>query len=220
MSEHGLSIAIADDSILLREGLRRLLEDEGHRVIAAVEDADQLRHAVGRERPALAIVDVRMPPTHTDEGLRAAIEIKRDHPEMGVLVLSQYVVRDYAVTLLSTHTSGVGYLLKDRVTDIDEFLDSIGRVAAGGTAVDPSVIQQLLAQPQRPSALDALTEREREVLAEMAEGRSNPTIASRLFLSTSSVEKAVGSIFDKLGLDPADGHSRRVRAVLFYLESL
>lgn len=220
MAETHLRVALADDSILLREGMRRLLEDEGHQIVASVPDADQLTRAIDREHPELVIVDVRMPPTHTDEGLRAAIEIKQNYPQIGVLVLSQYVVREYAVDLLATQISGVGYLLKDRVTDIDEFLDSIARVADGGTAIDPTVVQQLLTQPKTPNKLESLTAREYEVLSEMAEGRSNPTIAQRLFLSTSSVEKAVGSIFDKLGLDTTDGHSRRVRAVLVYLEEL
>lgn len=218
-SADGLTIVIADDSMLLREGLRRLLEDEGHRVLASVSDSEQLHRAVESEQPQLVVVDVRMPPTHTDEGLRAALEIKRTHPTMGVMVLSQYVVRDYAVELFSTQTAGVGYLLKDRVTHIDEFMDSAHRVAAGGTAIDPIVVQQLLVQPDRTDALEVLTPREREVLGEMAEGRSNPAIAQRLHLSTSSVEKAVGSIFDKLGLSGADGLSRRVRAVLVYLDT-
>ncbi|GAA3279828.1 response regulator [Nesterenkonia halobia] len=213
-----LSVVVADDSVLMREGVRRLLEDEGHLVLAAVGDADQLRAAVRAHRPQLAVVDVRMPPSHTDEGLRAALDLKAELPDTGVLVLSQYVVRDYATELLSAHTGGIGYLLKDRVTDIDAFLEAISRVAAGGAAIDPHVVQQLLVGPRTSGTLEGLTPRELEVLGEMAQGQSNVTIAERLHLSVSSVEKAVGSIFDKLDLARGDGSSRRVRAVLLYLE--
>lgn len=213
-----LTVVLADDSVLMREGLRRLFVDEGIDVAAAAGDAQGLHAAVAAHQPTLAIVDVRMPPTHTDEGLRAAIAIKTDHPGTAVLVLSQYVVRDYATELLGAHTSGVGYLLKDRITDIDTFLDSVHRVARGGVAIDPQVVQQLLARPRRTSALEGLTPRERQVLGEMAQGLANEAIAEKLFLSVSTVEKAVGSIFDALGLARGDGSSRRVRAVLAYLE--
>lgn len=217
-SRGGLRVVLADDSVLMREGLLRLLSDEEVEVVAAVGDARRLEDAVASTRPDLAIVDVRMPPTHTDEGLRAAIAIKDHYPETAVLMLSQYVVREYATELLGAHTSGIGYLLKDRITDIDAFLDAVHRVARGGAAIDPLVVQQLLSSPRRIDALAPLTPREAQVLSEMAQGLANDSIAEKLFLSRSSVEKAVGSIFDKLNLARGEGSSRRVRAVLLYLE--
>ena len=213
-----LSVVLADDSVLLREGVRSLLEEENMQVVASVGDGDRLLEAVARHRPNLAIVDVRMPPSHTDEGLAAALELKRRHPDTGVLMLSQYVLREYATKLLRSETSGVGYLLKDRITDIDHFLESVSRVAEGGTVIDAEVVRQLVTDPEKPRALDALTPRENEVLAAMAEGLSNRGIAQRLFVSLSSVEKAVSSIFDRLELPAGETTSRRVAAVLQYLD--
>ncbi|WP_101569918.1 MULTISPECIES: response regulator transcription factor [unclassified Brevibacterium] len=213
-----MRVALADDSVLLREGVRSLLEDEGIAVVASVDDGQQLLTAVAAQRPNLAIVDVRMPPTHTTEGLEAALEIKRRFPDIGVLVLSQYVLREYATELLSTETVGVGYLLKNRVTDIDRFLESVNRIAEGGTVIDPEVVRQLLSSSEQQNSLSALTPRENEVLRAMAEGLSNRGIAERLYVSISSVEKAISSIFDKLGLQAGETTSRRVAAVLHYLD--
>jgi DNA-binding NarL/FixJ family response regulator len=209
-------IVIAEDGVLLREGLAHLLADEGHDVVASVADAIGLVDVVGRERPDLSIVDVRMPPTFSDEGLRAAIEIRSRWPGTRVLVLSQYVEERYATELLSGDTDGVGYLLKQRVADVREFLDAMERVAGGGTALDPEVVAQLLARARRHPS-DALTPREAEVLASMAEGRSNAGIAHELVITESAVEKHVSSIFAKLGLEPAETDHRRVLAVLRYL---
>lgn len=213
-----MRVALADDSVLLREGVRSLLEDEGICVVASVDDGQQLLTEVAAKRPDLAIVDVRMPPTHTTEGLEAALAIKRRFPEIGVLVLSQYVLREYATELLSTETVGVGYLLKNRVTDIDRFLESVNRIAEGGTVIDPEVVRQLLSTSEKQNSLSALTPRENEVLETMAEGLSNRGIAERLYVSISSVEKAISSIFDKLGLHARETTSRRVAAVLHYLD--
>ena len=213
-----MRVALADDSVLLREGVRSLLEDEGIAVVASVDDGQQLLTAVAAHRPNLAIVDVRMPPTHTTEGLEAALEIKRRFPEIGVLVLSQYVLREYATELLSTETVGVGYLLKNRVTDIDRFLESVNRIAEGGTVIDPEVVRQLLSSSEKQNSLSALTSRENEVLQAMAEGLSNRGIAERLYVSISSVEKAISSIFDKFRLHAGETTSRRVAAVLHYLD--
>ncbi|MDN5735795.1 MAG: response regulator transcription factor, partial [Brevibacterium aurantiacum] len=199
INEAPMRVVLADDSVLLREGVRSLLEDEGISVVASVDDGHQLLAAVADTRPDLAIVDVRMPPTHTTEGLEAALAIKRRFPDIGVLVLSQYVLREYATELLSTETVGVGYLLKNRVTDIDRFLDSVNRIAEGGTVIDPEVVRQLLSSSEKQNSLSALTPRENEVLETMAEGLSNRGIAERLYVSISSVEKAISSIFDKLG---------------------
>ncbi|MBZ4320232.1 response regulator transcription factor [Streptomyces huiliensis] len=210
---------LAEDSILLREGLVRLLAEEGHEVTAAVGDAGELLAAVDRDPPDIVVMDVRMPPTHTDEGLRAALEIRRTRPEIGVLVLSQYVERRYATELLTASTEGVGYLLKDRVVQIDEFLDALERVGSGRTAFDPEVVRQLLSRSSHTDPLLSLTARERDVLAEMAQGHTNPAIAERLHVSKSAVEKHVNAVFDKLGLNPATGYSRRVLAVLRYLGS-
>jgi DNA-binding NarL/FixJ family response regulator len=210
-------VVIAEDAVLLREGLVRLLAEEGHEVTAAVGDALALVEAVGEDRPDVCIVDVRMPPSFTDEGLRAAIEIRSRWPGTPVLVLSQYVEERYATELLSGDTRGVGYLLKDRVADVREFLDALGRVSEGGTALDPEVVAQLLARAKRHPH-DELTPREREVLALMAEGMSNAGIASRLVVTEGAVEKHISSIFAKLGLQPTEQVHRRVLAVLTYLE--
>jgi DNA-binding NarL/FixJ family response regulator len=210
-------IVIAEDGVLLREGLVRLLADEGHEVIASAGDALSLVEAVERERPDVCIVDVRMPPTFTDEGLRGALEIRSRWPGTPVLVLSQYVEERYATELLSGDSTGVGYLLKQRVADVRDFLDALERVARGGTALDPEVVAQLLARA-RQHPHDQLTAREREVLGLMAEGLSNAGIAQRLVVTEGAVEKHVTSIFQKLGLEPAETDHRRVLAVLRYLE--
>ncbi|MFC0674787.1 response regulator transcription factor [Brachybacterium hainanense] len=214
--EAATTVVLADDAVLLREGLRSLLEDEGLQVLASVGDATALLDEVGRTLPDLAIVDVRMPPTHTDEGLVAALALKRAHPEVGVLVLSQYVVREYATDLLGADIPGVGYLLKDRITEIDAFLEAVHRVAEGGTVIDPAVLRGLLATPEQQLQLGRLTPRELEVLESMSAGMSNRGIAEQLHLSVSSVEKACSAIFDKLDLIGDDRSSRRVMAVLRY----
>ena len=211
-----MRVVIAEDAVLLREGLARLLVDGGFEVVATVEDAMGLVTAVERERPDVCIVDVRMPPTHTDEGIRAAIEIRARWPGTAVLVLSQYVEERYATELLSGDTRGVGYLLKDRVADVHDFLDALRRLADGGTALDPEVVAQLLARSHRPH--DQLTPREGEVLALMAEGLSNAGIAEHLVVTDGAVEKHVSNIFAKLRLTPAESDHRRVLAVLAYLE--
>jgi DNA-binding NarL/FixJ family response regulator len=212
-------IVIAEDAVLLRAGLVSLLEEAGHEVVAAVGDGDDLVDAVDRQRPDLAVVDVRMPPSFTDEGLRAALRVREMHPSTGILVLSQYVEERYAAELLATQTNGVGYLLKDRVADVREFLDALQRVGDGGTALDPEVVAQLLARSTRQDPLERLSPREREVLALMAEGRSNAAIAAALVVSDGAVEKHVTNIFTKLDLLPADQDHRRVLAVLRWLES-
>jgi DNA-binding NarL/FixJ family response regulator len=210
-------VVIAEDAALFRAGLVRLLEDHGHQVCAAVADGDALLAAVARWRPDVAVVDIRMPPTHTDEGLRAAIALRRDHPGTGVLVLSQYIETRYAARLLAGDASGVGYLLKDRVADVAEFADAVARVAGGGTALDPEVVRQLVRSSPQAGGLAALTAREREVLALMAEGRSNAGISAALVVSPSVVEKHVAGIFGKLGLPPSEADNRRVLAVLRYV---
>jgi DNA-binding NarL/FixJ family response regulator len=214
-----MRVVIAEDAALLREGLIRLLADRGHEACAAVADGEALRVAVAEHRPDVAVVDIRMPPTHTDEGLRAALELRRDHPETGVLILSQYIETRYAARLLEGGAAGVGYLLKERVADVAEFADALTRVAAGGTALDPEVVSQLLRASRQADGLAALTPRERDVLAQMAEGRSNAGIAAGLHVSSGSVEKHVAGIFAKLGLPPSEGDNRRVLAVLRYLRS-
>jgi DNA-binding NarL/FixJ family response regulator len=218
-----MRIVIAEDSAVVRAGLVEILADRGHQVVAAVGDAEALRAAVDEHRPDAAVVDVRMPPGYTDEGLRAAIAIRRDHPGLGVLVFSQYIETRYAADLLSAASgrgaAGVGYLLKDRVADVQEFVEALSRVAAGGTALDPEVISQVLGASRRTDGLGALTPRERDVLALIAEGRSNGAIAAILVISERAVEKHVGNIFTKLGLAPSDADHRRVLAVLRYLES-
>ncbi len=216
-SAGALRTVIADDSVLLRDGLVRLLTDSGFDVVAAVGDADALLDAVTEHSPDLCLVDVRMPPTHTDEGLRAAIEIRRRHPDIAVLVLSQYVEERYAGELLTGDVAGVGYLLKDRVIDVDDFLVSVRRVANGGSAIDAEVVSQILGRSQRSSDLDRLTPREREVLTLMAEGLSNGGIADRLVVSHGAVEKHISNVFMKLGLDVEESSHRRVLAVLTYL---
>ena len=214
-----MRVVIAEDSVLLRAGITRLLEDAGFDVIAAVGDGDQLLHAVAADQPDVCVVDVRMPPSHTDEGLRAALELRERWPDVAVLVLSQYVEEKYASELLAGDVRGVGYLLKDRVADVDEFVEALRRVAGGGAALDPEVVGQLLARSRRTDPLARLTPRERDVLALMAEGRSNGAIAAALVVGEGAVEKHVSSIFTKLDLPPADTDHRRVLAVLRYLDS-
>jgi DNA-binding NarL/FixJ family response regulator len=214
-----MRVVIAEDSVLLREGLSRLLIESGFDVVAAVGDGEAVLRMVDEHRPDVAVLDVRMPPTHTDEGLRAALVIRRQWPDVAVLVFSQYVEERYATELLAGETRGVGYLLKDRVADVVEFVDALRRVAAGGTVLDPEVVAQLLARSRRSHPLDKLTAREREVLALISEGRSNAAVAAQLVVGEGAVEKHVSSIFSKLGLMPAESDHRRVLAVLRYLES-
>ena len=211
-----MRVVIAEDAVLLRAGVTRLLADEGIETVAAVDNGDDLLGAVTEHRPDLAIVDVRMPPTFTDEGLRAALAARKAIPGLPVLVLSQYVEESYAVELLSGGAGGVGYLLKERVADVADFLDAVRRVAGGGTAIDPDVIAQLMARGRR-NPLDALTARESEVLGLMAQGLSNTAIAGSLVVSHGAVEKHIGNIFAKLGLEASAEEHRRVRAVLTYL---
>ncbi|MEV4248470.1 response regulator transcription factor [Streptosporangium canum] len=206
-----MRLILADDSVLLREGLARLLQDAGHEV-TAVGDAGALLDAVAVQQPDVAVVDVRMPPSHTDEGLRAALEIRDRWPDVGVLVLSQYVEQTYASTLLAGPSEGLGYLLKDRVSEVAEFLDSLERIGSGGTVFDPDVVRRLLAR----TPLSTLTARERAVLEHLAQGLANTAIAERLHVSQSTVEKHVNAVFDKLGLARTPGYSRRVLAVLRY----
>lgn len=213
-----MRIVIAEDSVLLRAGIASLLEEAGHEVVAAVGDGDSLIDAVDRQLPDLAVVDVRMPPSFSDEGLRAALAVRGQHPTTGILVLSQYVEERYAAELLATQSSGIGYLLKDRVADVREFLEALQRVGDGGTVLDPEVVAQLLARSARQDPLERLTPREREVLGLMAEGRSNAAIAATLVVSDGAVEKHVTSIFTKLDLPPAEHDHRRVLAVLRWLE--
>jgi DNA-binding NarL/FixJ family response regulator len=213
-----MRVVIAEDFALLREGLIRLLSEDGHEVVASVTDAPELLRAVETHAPDIVVTDVRMPPTNTDDGLRAALVIRSSWPDVAVLVLSQYVEERYATELLSGGTSKVGYLLKDRVADVGEFLADVRRVAEGGTALDPEVVSQLLARARRRDPLDALSAREREVLQLMAEGRSNAAIASTLVVTEGAVEKHVSNIFTKLGLLPTEGDHRRVLAVLRFLE--
>jgi DNA-binding NarL/FixJ family response regulator len=211
-------IVIAEDAVLLRAGLTRLLDDAGHEVVAAVDNADDLITVVERHQPDLAVVDVRMPPTFTDDGLRAALQIRERWPVIGILVLSQYVEETYASELVAHDTAGLGYLLKDRVADVGEFLDAVGRVGAGGTALDPEVVAQLLARSRRRDPLARLSPRERDVLGLMAEGRTNTAIARELVVSDGAVEKHVSNIFTKLDLPPTAHDHRRVLAVLQWLE--
>jgi DNA-binding NarL/FixJ family response regulator len=230
-----MRVVIAEDSAVVRAGLAEILADRGHDVVAAVGNGEALLAAVAEHQPDVTVVDVRMPPGYTDEGLRAAIEIRRHHPATGVLVFSQYIETRYAADLLGAtsgagagassasaprrRAGGVGYLLKDRVADVGEFVEALSRVAAGGTALDPEVVSQLLAASRRGDALGDLTHRERDVLALMAEGRSNGAIAAVLVVSERAVEKHVSNIFSKLGLAPSDADHRRVLAVLRYLEA-
>jgi DNA-binding NarL/FixJ family response regulator len=213
-----MRVVIAEDAVLLRDGLTRLLTDHHHDVPAVAGDAEALLDAVATHQPDLAVVDIRLPPTFTDEGLRAALRIRTDHPDVGVLVLSQYVVHRYATDLLGGDIRGVGYLLKDRVADVRDFLDAVVRVGSGGTVLDPDVVAQLLSRTSQHAALARLTGRERQVLAAMTEGRSNTSIANLLHISEGSVEKHVASIFAKLNLAPDRDTNRRVLAVLAYLD--
>jgi DNA-binding NarL/FixJ family response regulator len=214
-----MRVTLAEDSTLLREGLVRLLAEDGHQVVAAVGDGPALVEAVLEHRPDVSVADVRMPPTYTDEGLRAAIAVRSRLPGAPILVLSQYVEASYAGDLLADGAGAVGYLLKDRVARVGEFLDALHRVAHGAVVLDPQVIAQLLAGQRRDDALASLTARERELLALMAEGHSNAAIAQRLVLSASAVEKHIGNVFTKLGLLPDEAQHRRVLAVLAYLRA-
>lgn len=214
-----MRVVVADDSPLLREGVVHVLTEEGIEVVAEVGDPDALLRAVERFEPDLAIVDVRMPPTQTDEGSRAAVEIRSRHPDIGVLLLSQVIEAQYALKLLTEHPHGFGYLLKDRVLAIDDFIQSVNRVAAGGTAIDPEVVSQLLGRRRADDPLDELTTREREILSLMAEGRSNRGICQKLYLSPKTVESHVHNIFSKLGITATGDDHRRVLAVLAYLRA-
>jgi len=209
-----VKIVIAEDSAILRDGLAQLLIDRGHEIAAMVGDAESLGPAVDEHRPDVAVVDIRMPPSFTDEGLVAAIALRRRHPEVGVLVFSQWIETRYAAELLAGNAAGVGYLLKDRVADVSEFVDALTRVANGGTALDPEVVSQLMGTSRRRDELERLTPREREVLNLMAQGLSNSAIAAALVVTDRAVEKHVGNIFAKLDLPPSDDHHRRVLAVI------
>ena len=211
----GLRIVIAEDAAIMRDGLTQTLARRGHDVVAAVSNAVELLRAVAAQQPDVAVIDVRMPPTHTDEGLRAAMAIRRDHPGVGTLVFSQYIEAQAAAELLASSPGGVGYLLKDRVADVSDFIEAISSVARGGTVLDPEVVRQLF---KRTDSLGPLTARERDVLALIAEGRSNAAIATTLFISPGVVEKHVASIFAKLGLAPSDSDNRRVIAAIRYLQ--
>jgi DNA-binding NarL/FixJ family response regulator len=214
-----MRVVVADDSVLLREGVVRLLQEKGFDVVAQAGDAEDLIRKVNAHKPDVAIVDIRMPPTNTDDGLRAALEIRAAHPDTGVLVLSQYVEEGYALDLVGESAGGVGYLLKDRVADVDRFVDSVKRVAEGGSALDPEVVAQLVGRARRDDPLAELTPREREVMELMAEGRSNNAIATQMTVTERAVEKHVTAIFGKLGLPPAPEDHRRVLAVLAFLRA-
>ena len=214
-----MRVVVADDSVLLREGVVRLLEENGFEVVGQAGDAEDLIRKVKAHKPDVAVVDIRMPPTNTDDGLRAALEIRAELPDTGVLVLSQYVEEGYALDLVGDSAGGVGYLLKDRVADVERFVDSVRRVADGGSALDPEVVSQLVGRARRDDPLAELTPREREVLELMAEGRSNNAIAEHLVVTERAVEKHVTSIFVKLGLAPAPEDHRRVLAVLAFLRA-
>jgi DNA-binding NarL/FixJ family response regulator len=215
-----MRVVVADDAVILREGLARLLEEAGFEVAGLAADADELQSLVERTMPDVAIVDIRMPPTHTDEGLRAAKQIRARWPHVGILVLSQHVQARYAVELLAAGTEGVGYLLKDRVSDFDELSTSVHRVGAGGSAIDPLVVAQLVGQRRKgDTPLEELTERELDVLALMAEGRSNKAIGERLYITEHTVEKHVKNIFATLRLPPSEADHRRVLAVVTFLNA-
>jgi DNA-binding NarL/FixJ family response regulator len=214
-----LRVVVADDSVLLREGLCRLLDESGCEVIAQAGDAEELLRAIAVDEPDLAIVDIRMPPTHTDEGLRAARRIRREHAGVAVLVLSQYAEPGAAMELLGESAEGVGYLLKDRVADVGEFVETLRRVAAGGCAVDPAVVSRLVGRPRRQEALEELTPREREVLSLMAEGRTNEAIAQRLGVTARAVDMLVSGIIGKLSISASGDDRRRVLAVLTFLRA-
>jgi DNA-binding NarL/FixJ family response regulator len=217
--EQSLRVAIAEDSAILRDGLVQLLSDRGFSITGAVGDAEALHRSVEWERPDVAVIDIRMPPTFTDEGLRAAIELRRHHPGLGILVFSQYIETRYAAELLAEDAAGIGYLLKDRVADVSDFVEALRRVAAGGTALDPEVITQLLGASRRTDSISVLSTREREVLSLMAEGRSNTAIAGALVISDGAVEKHVANIFTKFDLPVSQSDHRRVLAVLRFLDS-
>ncbi len=212
-----IRVVVAEDSAILRDGLVQLLADRGFEIVAVVSDPVGLEAAIEADCPDVAVVDIRMPPTFTDEGLRAAIRMRERHPKLGILLFSQYIETRYAAQLLAHDASGIGYLLKDRVADVSDFVEALVRVASGGTALDPEVVGQLLRASRRAGGLAALTARERHVLALMAEGRSNAGIAGALVVTGGTVEKHVASIFDKLGLPPGEADNRRVLAVLRYL---
>ena len=214
-----MRVVVAEDSVLLREGIARLLDEHGFDVVGQAGDAEDLVRKVGAHKPDVAVVDIRMPPTNTDDGLRAALRIRDEHPQTGVLVLSAYVEEAYALELVAESASGLGYLLKDRVADVDGFVDAVRRVGGGGSALDPEVVSRLVGRNRRDDPLAELTPREREVLELMAEGRTNAAIAERLVVTERAVEKHVTSIFGKLGLSPAPEDHRRVLAVLTFLRS-
>jgi len=214
-----LRVIVADDSVLFREGLARVLEAAGFEVVGQASNTDELDRLVESENVSLVILDIRMPPTQTDEGLVAAKRIRRQHPEIGVLMLSQYVESHHAIDLLGQSPDGVGYLLKDRFADVGEFIDAVLRVGNGGSAVDPLVVSQLLGRKRSRDLIEDLTDRERSVLSLMAEGRSNDAIASALKISPKTLEAHIGTIYSKLGLEPAGADHRRVLAVLNYLRS-
>jgi DNA-binding NarL/FixJ family response regulator len=214
-----MRVVVAEDSVLLREGVVRLLQEAGMEVVGTAGDAEDLLRKVRAHKPDVALVDIRMPPTQTDEGLRAAATIRAEQPQTGVLVLSQYVEEAYALELLAENAEGVGYLLKDRVADVERFVDSVRRVGEGGSALDPEVVARLVGRRRREDPLSVLSPREREVLGHMAEGRSNHGIADALVVTERAVEKHVTSIFTKLNLPPAEDDHRRVLAVLTYLRS-
>ena len=214
-----MRVVVAEDSVLLREGIVRLLSENGFEVVGQAGDAEDLMRKVGAHKPDVAVVDIRMPPTNSDDGLRAALEIRADHPETSVLVLSAYVEEAYAFELVSEPAGGLGYLLKDRIADVDAFIDAVRRVADGGSALDPEVVSRLLGRSRRDDPLAEITQREREVLELMAEGRSNAAIAERLVVTERAVEKHVTSIFSKLDLPPTVEDHRRVLAVLTFLRS-
>lgn len=214
-----LRVVIAEDSAILRDGLVQLLADRGFAITDAVADADALWRAIERERPDVAVVDIRMPPTFTDEGLRAAIELRRHYEGLGILLFSQYIETRYAAELMADDAAGIGYLLKDRVADVSDFVEALRRVAAGGTALDPEVVTQLLGASRRTDSISVLSGREKEVLSLMAEGRSNAAIAEQLVISEGAVEKHVANIFTKLDLPVSQSDHRRVLAVLRFLDS-
>ena len=214
-----MRIVICEDSVLLREGLVRLLEHAGHEVVAAFASTDGVTDAFTEQLPELCILDVRLPPTFTDEGIRLAMQLRRAHPELPIVVLSQYVEERYASDLIAEPGGGLGYLLKDRVADVAEFIDSVERIASGATVLDPEVVQQLLSRRRRDERMLSLTERERTVLAAIAEGRSNQAIATMLHLSEASVEKHITAIFQKLGLEQDESGNRRVLAAIAHIEN-
>ncbi len=213
-----IRVAIAEDSAILRDGLVQLLADRGFEITGAFSDAAGLIESIAADRPDVAVIDIRMPPTFTDEGLRSAIELRRSNPQLGILLFSQYVETRYAAELLADGAAGIGYLLKDRVADVSDFVETLVRVASGGTALDPEVVTQLLGASRRGDSLSGLSARERQVLALMAEGRTNAAIAATLVVSEGAVEKHVANIFSKLGLPASPTDHRRVLAVLRYLE--